>query len=55
MDGKEYMRLQNQLATLNEVADEYPGKTIENIIVQIRSRLKEVKNADKTRKQISLS
>ena len=39
------MRLQNHLATLKEVAEEYPGKTIENIIVQMEARRKEVENA----------
>lgn len=42
MDEKEYMRLQNQLATLKEVAEEYPCKTIENVIVQITTRLNEI-------------
>lgn len=42
MEAKEYMKLENQLVTLKEVAEEYPSKTIENIIVQIQSRLKEV-------------
>lgn len=48
MNGKEYIKLQNHLATLEEVAEEYPSKTIENIIVQIQSRLNEVNNADKS-------
>ena len=46
MDEKEYMRLQNQLATLKEIAREYPAKTIENIIAQMEARRKEVWHAD---------
>lgn len=46
MNGKEYIKLQNHLATLEEVAEEYPSKTIENIIVQLEARLKEVNNAN---------
>ena len=42
MNGKEYLKLRNQLASLKEVAEEYTSKTIENIIVQIQSRLKEL-------------
>lgn len=38
----EYARLEAQIAVLKEIAEEYPGKTIENIIVQIEARLKEV-------------
>ena len=34
--------LQMQLSVLREVAEEYPGKTIENVIVQIEARLKEL-------------
>ena len=34
--------LQKQLDVLKEVAEEYQGKTIENIIVQIEARLKEL-------------
>ena len=37
----EYTRLEAQIAVLREVAEEYPGKTIENIIVQMEARLKE--------------
>ena len=46
MDGKEYMRFQNQLATLKEVAEEYPGKTIDNIIVQMEARKNKIGNSD---------
>ena len=37
-----YIRLKAQVAVLREIAVEYPSKTIENIIVQIQSRLKEL-------------
>lgn len=42
MDGKEDLKLHNQIATLREVVEEYPGKTIENVIVQLEARLKEL-------------
>ena len=38
----EYTRLEAQIAVLREVAEEYPGKTIENIIVQMEAMKKEV-------------
>ena len=38
----EYARLVAQIAVLKEVSKEYPGKTIENIIVQMEARNKEV-------------
>ena len=41
----EYARLVAQIAVLKEVSKEYPGKTIENIIVQMEARNKEVENA----------
>ena len=34
--------LQKQLSVLREVLEEYPGKTIENVIVQLGARLKEL-------------
>ena len=40
----EYARLVAQIAVLKEVAAEYPGKTIENIIVQMEARRKELDN-----------
>ena len=40
----EYARLVAKIAVLKEVAAEYPGKTIENIIVQLEARRKEVAN-----------
>ena len=45
MTVSEYARLIAQIAVLKEVAEEYPGKTIENIIVQMEARNKEVENA----------
>ena len=38
----EEKRLTTDLSVLREVAKEYPGRTIENIIVQLKARLKEV-------------
>ncbi len=35
-----------QIYTLKEVAAEYPGKTIENVIAQLEARWKEFKNAN---------
>ena len=40
----EYIRLVAKIAVLKEIAEEYPGKTIENIIAQMEARLKELKN-----------
>ena len=42
----EYIKLLMQIATLKNVAEEYPGKTIENIIAQMEARRKEVLNAN---------
>lgn len=38
----EYINLLMQIATLKNVAEEYPGKTIENIIAQMEARKREV-------------
>ena len=38
----EYIKLLIQIATLKNVAEEYPGKTIENIIAQLEARRKEL-------------
>ena len=43
--ASKYARLVTQIAVLREVAEEYSGKTIENIIVQMEARRKEVENA----------
>ena len=42
MTVAEYIRLVAQIAILKEVAEEYPGKTIENVIAQMEARKKEV-------------
>lgn len=34
------------ISILKEVATEYPGKTIENIITQLEARIKEMENAN---------
>ena len=41
----EYIRLVAQIAVLREIAEEYSGKTIDNIIVQMEARKKEVDHA----------
>ena len=46
MTVAEYIRLVAKIAILKEVAEEYPGKTIDNIIVQMEARKKEVENAN---------
>ena len=46
MTVAEYIRLVAKIAVLKEVAEEYPGKTIDNIILQMEARLKEVNNAN---------
>ena len=46
MTVAEYIRLVAQIAILKEVAEEYPGKTIENIIAQMEARRKEIVNAN---------
>lgn len=42
MTVAEYIRLVAKIAVLKEIAEEYPGKTIENIIVQMEARRKEI-------------
>ena len=46
MNDREWLELQKQLNVLKEVSEEYPGKTIENIIAQMEARRKEVLNAN---------
>ena len=46
MTVAECIRLVAQIAILKEVAEEYPGKTIENIIAQLEARRKEIDNSD---------
>ena len=43
MTQGDYNRLTSQIAVLKEVAEDYPGKTIENIIQQMEARTKEGK------------
>lgn len=42
MKVSEYTNILAQIAVLKEIAAEYPGKTIENIIVQMEARQKEI-------------
>ena len=44
MTVSEYTRLIAQIAILQEVAEEYPGKTIDNVIAQMEARKKELIN-----------
>ena len=43
--ASDYSRLIAKISVLKEVAAEYPGKTIDNIIVQMEAREKEVGNS----------
>lgn len=45
MNTYEEKRLTTDLSVLREVAKEYPGKTVENIIVQLGARLNEIGNS----------
>ena len=45
MTVSEYIRIVANIAVLKEVAADYPGKTIDNIIVELEARKKEVENA----------
>lgn len=45
MNIYEENKLIRDLSVLREVAKEYSGKTVENVIVQLEARLKEVSNA----------
>ena len=45
MTTPEYARLVERIVVLKEIAQEYPGKTIENVITQLEARKKEIKNA----------
>ena len=40
-----YIRLKAQVAVLREITMDYPGKTIENIIVQMEARRNEIGNS----------
>ncbi len=41
MNQADYNRLTAQICVLRQVAADYPGKTIENIIMQMEARAKE--------------
>ena len=41
MTQGDYNRLTSQIGVLKEVAEDYPGKTIDNIIQQMEARVKE--------------
>ena len=45
MNTYEEKRLTTDLSVLREVAKGYPGKTVENIIVQLGARLNEIGNS----------
>ena len=45
MTQGEYTRLKAQVAVLTEVAQDYPGKTIENVIENIKARCKEAEKS----------
>ena len=42
MEDSEYFELILQSVTLQKVAKDYPGKTIENVIAQIDARIDEL-------------
>lgn len=42
MTREEYLRLSVHIAMLEDIAEDYPGKTIENIIQQLEARKREV-------------
>ena len=44
MTKEDYLRLSVHIAMLEDIAEEYPGKTIENIIAQMEARRKELIN-----------
>ena len=44
MTKEDYLRLSVHIAMLGDIAEEYPGKTIENIIAQLEARRKEIDN-----------
>ena len=45
MTKEDYLRLSVHIAMLEDIAEEYPGKTIENIIAQMEARRKEIDNS----------
>ena len=48
MTQGDYIRLVAQIAVLREIVMEYSGKTIDNIIVQMEARRKDVENHPET-------
>ena len=42
MTKEDYLRLSVHIAMLEDIAEEYPGKTIENIIAQLEARRNEL-------------
>ena len=42
MTKEEYLRLSVHIAMLEDIAEEYPDKTIENIIAQLEARRNEL-------------
>ena len=44
MTKEDYLRLSVHIAMLEDIAAEYPGKTIENVIAQLEARRKEIGN-----------
>ena len=44
MTKEDYLRLSVHIAMLEDIAAEYSGKTIENIIAQMKARKKELIN-----------
>ena len=44
MEQADYIRLAAQIAVLKEIAVDYSGKTIDNIIQQLKAIKKEVEN-----------
>lgn len=51
MKQADYIRIKAQVAILKEIAIDYSGKTINNIIQQMESIIKEVGNEDKNGKE----
>lgn len=47
MTNADYIRLTAQIAVLKDIATEYSGKTINNIIYQLEARKAEAKNISK--------
>ena len=47
MTNADYIRLTAQIAALKDIATEYSGKTINNIIQQLEARKAEAENSGK--------